>query len=271
MIAVGAEQPAIGEASIGSLTLRELARQSVLIAARDGLGAATRDQTLREPFPDGAVVLDVSIKEFGGAKDTMHVRVTKRGKDGVAPAVVPPNGAAPADPAAAAGGAEPTIVFEGDAAVPPVGSWYDLVTPAKTFEQCSRKDLVDALAKAGVASADGRAVAGPASAPAASAPTSSAPATAPALAADAPDGLDNATLDLASLFLTVRRAHATLDARPGDAAALRTLVRGYAHLAGETRFLWAGTAHAFWARGLLYAERMVAADPAAAAPLYYRA
>src|SRR5262245_144087 len=41
----------IEEKSDGGILVRELVRQAILIAARDGLGIATRDRVLREPFP----------------------------------------------------------------------------------------------------------------------------------------------------------------------------------------------------------------------------
>ena len=61
--------------AIGSLLLRELTRQALLIAARDELGAATRDQTLCEQFPDGAIVIDIVTAAHTRPPATLTVKL----------------------------------------------------------------------------------------------------------------------------------------------------------------------------------------------------
>ncbi|MBX3412424.1 MAG: hypothetical protein KF708_07040 [Pirellulales bacterium] len=64
------------EKASGKLLVRELLRQAILIAARDELGMATRDETLREPFPQepgpDQLLLDVLTARAAGK----FVRVT---------------------------------------------------------------------------------------------------------------------------------------------------------------------------------------------------
>ncbi len=60
LFCLGAETPQYGEFEdergrlMGDLLLREIARQSVLLSARDELGIATRDEALREPLSQSA-------------------------------------------------------------------------------------------------------------------------------------------------------------------------------------------------------------------------
>src|SRR5438270_10993149 len=72
-----AEQGRNERAEMG-LLVRELARQAVLIAARDELGLATRDQTLREPFPQGAGK-EVEIHTHGILDKTLTIELTRDG------------------------------------------------------------------------------------------------------------------------------------------------------------------------------------------------
>ncbi|HVR84139.1 MAG TPA: hypothetical protein VMU54_07500, partial [Planctomycetota bacterium] len=51
-----------GEVQGTGLLYREVLRQTVLLAAREGLGLPTRDQALREPLPEGAATLGFSIQ-----------------------------------------------------------------------------------------------------------------------------------------------------------------------------------------------------------------
>src|SRR5579864_4733199 len=44
------------------LLYREVLRQAVLLAAREGLGLPTRDQALREPLPEASATLDCHLK-----------------------------------------------------------------------------------------------------------------------------------------------------------------------------------------------------------------
>lgn len=62
------------------LLLRELGRQAVLIAARDGLGLATRDEALREPFPkdQGAPIVANTSATVG---KTYEIILSRDGKE----------------------------------------------------------------------------------------------------------------------------------------------------------------------------------------------
>ncbi len=78
VLGLGSEEPlrdGIDE-PVSSLLLRELVRQAVLIAARDELGLATRDQSLREDMPDGR--LDVTLAIDGKESLAFRVRRAKK-------------------------------------------------------------------------------------------------------------------------------------------------------------------------------------------------
>src|SRR5437868_1897408 len=60
---LSAREPDLSEpGASGGLLIREILRQAVLIAARDGLGMTTRDATLREP-------LTAAANDLAGAVD----------------------------------------------------------------------------------------------------------------------------------------------------------------------------------------------------------
>ena len=67
VLALASDEPDVSDAKAdGGLLIRELVRQAVLIAGRDGLGLQTRDQVLGEPFPETAVVLKIHTKAIAG-------------------------------------------------------------------------------------------------------------------------------------------------------------------------------------------------------------
>src|SRR5947208_7733893 len=76
---LGIEEPQKEELEkpVGSLLLRELIRQSVLIAARDGLGLPTRDEALREEALDGQR-LDVTVQ--ADARESLRFRLRRGSK-----------------------------------------------------------------------------------------------------------------------------------------------------------------------------------------------
>jgi hypothetical protein len=80
VLVVTAQEPEFSDPhSDGNLLVRELARQALLIAARDGLGMATRDQTLREPLPaDAALTLAVKTELIEGV--SWEITVSKAGE-----------------------------------------------------------------------------------------------------------------------------------------------------------------------------------------------
>ncbi len=77
-LSLSVEEPA-GTAQNRPLLQRELIRQAILIAAREEIGAATRDQLLEDrsgPVPDGAVQLDVHIL----AGSPAHVSILRKAR-----------------------------------------------------------------------------------------------------------------------------------------------------------------------------------------------
>lgn len=111
----------------GKLLVRELLRQAVLIAARDQLGLATRDQTLRETIPasSGNVkVLDAETAELIG--QSVRLKLTA-GSIGRKKKIF-----------------EQEIPLPSDADTP-----FDYVALATAAESWSRTELVDALKQSG--------------------------------------------------------------------------------------------------------------------------
>ncbi len=92
-----------------------------------------------------------------------------------------------------------------------------------------------------------------------------------------PDSIEGQLLEMnfVSAFAAVRAAHAAIAEKGESRAWLAVLARGYAHLSLMTEHHWKSDTEAFAARALLYAERMVAANPndwqAHAARAYVRA
>jgi tetratricopeptide (TPR) repeat protein len=75
ILALEAEEPDVTDPKAdGGLLVREIVRQALLIAGRDGLGLRTRDQVLGEAFPSGATVLRVRTSAIPGK--SVAVRIT---------------------------------------------------------------------------------------------------------------------------------------------------------------------------------------------------
>lgn len=239
ILLLGSEEPRHAKrgANDMSLLVRELARQAVLIAARDGLGIATRDQTLREPFPaEGGIALDLHTTLVPAKQLTIELA---RHADGSVlwSSVVP-----------IVGFPQKTI---GDLPKWTSAPETDYDALAASLEPLTRGGMVDTLKKAGL---------GAAHAPA---------AAAPANMAEMEHALDE--LSIVSQFQAVRLAHAAAKSARSPADAHEILVRGYANLGQLTLPFWNATAKVFIARSLLYAERLVAAEPNSPRPLWHRA
>jgi tetratricopeptide (TPR) repeat protein len=101
--------------------IRELARQALLIAARDGLGLSTRDQVLGEAIPAEQPWLGQTLDLRWKIDGKIHIAVTRR-----------PDG---------------TPVFEGD--VFPGGPQAPLSALSERMEKLSRGRFVEALREAG--------------------------------------------------------------------------------------------------------------------------
>lgn len=206
-----------GSGSISPLLLREILRQAVLIAARDGLQLPTRDQVLREPLGNCPFSLTVT-----GAKPTV-VQLSLQNHD------------------------EPvwSISF-------PNFPWADNTLPLiKRMEKLSRTGIVDALKQQGFSGQANQINPG---------------APAPA---ECEGELKN--LEILSQFAAVRAAHQAIRSDGESLARLGVLVRGYANLGQLTEFLWNASDKVFFARSLLYAQRMVATHPKSSLALWYRA
>ncbi len=207
-----------GKTPVGRLR-RELFRQALLIAARDGLGIQTRDESLREwrGDPPAKQTLDpltadltLSIQSDGPSPQTIwQEKFTRK-------------------------------------------QWSDdLPATAEVLEKLSRTDFIDALSKGGWAGQ-----------PNANKPDAPAPADAEARLAK---------LDILSQFAVLRETHDLIHNDGESPQLLGALVRAYANLGQITRFHWSVANKVFFARALLYANRMVAAGPPSSFTLWHRA
>ncbi|MDB5289997.1 MAG: hypothetical protein JWL69_1238 [Phycisphaerales bacterium] len=214
------------------LLLRELGRQAVLIAARDGLGLPTRDQTLREPFPEAAgATVDVQTKA-DIVKGQYTLELVRDGKsffkESMPIKLLPPE-----------------VNVEGE---PAQTDYFGL---AEALEPMTRGALVDALKAAGFH--------GNVKAPN---PDAKAPADIERLLGQ---------MSVISQFDALRAAHQAIASAGESPALLGILVRGYANLGELTADSWNTTPKAFHARSLLYAQRMMAVDKGSAQALWHRA
>jgi hypothetical protein len=209
------------------LLLRELVRQSLLIAARDGLGLATRDAVLREDRPrEGAEHADRVLQFSTHATDKAELQVKLwRGTEGNRQEIW-----------------SKTIPLTTD----PYEFYFPVV---RAMEEASRTELVEALKKAGN---DGT--------PSPAGKAQPRPETLQSLAECTPT----------SQMLAVREAHAEIRLTGESPELIGVLARGYAHLGYMSQHYWNAMCRVFQARSLLYAERLVAARPDTAFPLWVR-
>ncbi len=210
--------------SMGSL-LRELYRQSLLIAARDELGLSTRDESLGESVPEPE-----SPTSF-----PFELQITIDAA---------PNNAPGADPNS------PTLVFNAELSRvqlngkrfawtgPPIPVPFLTLVESLTeqLEALSRGGLVDALRSAGYQKASVGAA-------------SNDKETSSAVDVDR-------RLDVVSQYSAVRSLHAQMRRDGETAERLGGLVRAYGNLAQLTEFHWNPVSKVFKARSLLYAHRL---------------
>lgn len=212
-----------------SLLARELARQAVLLAAREELGLGTRDPTLREAASDKstpeALLLDVQI-QFDN-RGTVVIEVVHVDENGRRSKL-----------------SRWTKQFAEQKTI-------DYAALATWCEELSRGEIAAAIRKvAKVAAIDE-----PRSASAADSQTNG---NAGDLPTDATERLRRMTF--ASQFAAVRRLHELARRDGGVSAATAALARGYAHLGVLSELYWQPASVAFKARALLYSERAVAAS-----------
>lgn len=201
-----------------TLLSRELARQAVLLTARDELGLSTRDETLGESFPEDAAArrgpYDLTVRKYKGGDLSLDLRA-------------------------------PDVLFE-HAPLQLIQldfhcqeDAYQLYTSqAEALEAATRGKLLEQLKSAGF---DGK--------PVKSDPTGAMP--------DGIESLLQ-KMEVTSQYAAVRKLHGAIAEKGESPARLGGLVRGYANLAALTRHYWNSANVAFTARSLLYAERMMA-------------
>src|SRR3954469_10292980 len=230
---------------------RELVRQALLIAARDGLGVQTCDETLQETPPDDAHVVELILTERCSPDGKWQIKLRKFVKDEIAAAMKP--------------------VWEKtyDCNVAPAKLYADMIPK---LEADSRGALIEALKVAGLHAEERKTVA---------APTEQAASKTELAAKNAADKKPKQQLaqndatpaatseklqelllmpDIVSQFGAVRAAHQAIRAGNETPESLNVLTRGYANLASLTHHYWSSTAEVFTARAWLYGQRMAAAN-----------
>ncbi len=201
---------------------RELGRQAMLIAARDGLGLATRDETLGEVFP----------KDLDDSSSPLALSVDPR-RDGTGSLILKVDAVGDAAAAVNSELGRYEFQFQSD-------TLNIYTSMAAALGTASRDELVGVLRRAGYS---GKSVRENADGP-------------------LPDGVEPllADMNFVSQFAAVRKIHAAISEQGESPARLGGLVRGYAHLTLLTRHHWSSANAAFAARALLYAERLASLD-----------
>lgn len=204
----------------------ELLRQALMIAARDQMGLTTRDRTLRDSFPEKQRTPPLMGVAFQTVRPKTLVLTVFREGD-----------------------TRPDVLWEGSQEAAAELTTEAFVTIA---ERLSRKELVEALGKAGY--------------------KSQARITPERSAALVPEPIDRLLDDLTFLpqYEAVRRLHAEISRSGESPALLSALARGYANLGAATEYLWSAAHKALKARALLYAERLVARNEQSPQALFTR-
>jgi hypothetical protein len=194
---------------------REIVRQAMLVAARDGLGVQTCDETLQETPPEGVAVVHLLLTERSSRNGKWHVKLSK------------------------------FVAGEDDRNCTPL--WektYDF-TPATTkiyaemipkLEADSRVAFIHALQLAGLQSLKG-----------------TPPATQPTSPPDDIEHL-LLLPDFIAQYGAVRAAHQAILRKGQSPEWVSVLARGYANLASLTHHHWNSATEVFAARAWLYSE-----------------
>ena len=198
---------------------RELFRQGLLIAARDGLGMQTRDESLREWAAPPAAGMAWNLRQ-----GPLKIEIT----DGKAQSIW---------------------------TTPRPASWQnplEIASRVSQIETSSRGPLfVKLLQEQGY--------------------SGQANQMKPGAAASVDSEKLLADLDELSQFRVLRQVHDAIRKDGESEARLGVLVRGYANLGQLTRYHWSLEHQVFTARSLLYAARMVNANPRSPVALWHRA
>jgi hypothetical protein len=199
--------------------LREMARQALLLAARDELGLATRDLWLGDEMPSEG---QNQPFEVATTQKNPRTLVVRRGFSPPGKLVMELQPKASPPP--------PAEGLDSD-------SLIDYAAFLAEMETLSRTKFVQALRQSGF---QGRA--NPLHGEAA-----------------APEDIEKrlGRMSFTSQFAALRRLHAQIHDSGESPARLGTLVRGYANLGMLTEFHWHPAHGVFAARSLLYAQRMV--------------
>lgn len=241
----------------GGILIRELVRQAVLLAARDEMGLITRDAALGE----------VLAAESPLASQPLEIEVAAPGTDGEHSVTVHINRRQP-------GEKQPQNLSKLTIKVPEGGSLPELIAE---LEKLTRKDFIATLEHAGYEKV-AQPVAKPRDQPteAEQAPTDK-PADRPQGDAPKVEGGPAKFLERVhhqqhqmSPFVqlaAIRALHQEMRHSGETPEQLAALARGYVNLGMLTEFLWSPAHKVFKARGLLYAERMVAKYPSSAASM----
>ena len=230
-----------GHGTMGGRLLREIARQSFLVAARDQLGLQTRDASLGDEMPVLSLHDGMPSDPDNPSFDLLTVpagRTCLEVRQGIE---------------------SPTTLLHQPLHTTPVppenfskdrfGMPMDYRAWLTELEQLSRGGFVDAIKRAGF---QGK-------------PNSLKDA------AEVPRQIEAVLekMDFVSQFSAVRELHELIRVGGQSPERLGALARGYANLGLLTEFHWHPAHKAFTARSLVYAQRMVSSDKQAWRALWH--
>jgi tetratricopeptide (TPR) repeat protein len=210
---------------------RELVRQSLLIAARDELGLATRDVVAGDVPVESK---QADAKEGASVELLMLFRTGKTNRALIRRTE----------------GAKVDVLLDQELGADK-SLFEDIAKLVTVAEGLSRTEFPGVLKKLGL---DGK---------------TKTPTTDRALPSGVEDRLSQ--LGFSEILSAVRDLHAANRAEGESPARVGALVRGYALLGVLSEFHWHPAHKAFKARALLYAERLVAQEPKSAWSLWHRA
>jgi len=222
------------------LLVRELARQSLLIAARDELGLHTRDAVLRELAIDADAPPAADASGFPTLELDVHLDFRAKSLSTQLLSL-----------------AETKSLVSSDLIPAPEGGWggASIADALINCEAMSRGKYLESLKQVGFD-------------PAKTNITAKAPCTDPA-----PPEAENLLYQttLMAPFGAIQRTHQAIYQSGESRDRLGALVRGYANLGQLTSFQWSSIPIVFTARSLLYAQRTVNKYPAEPLAYYHRA
>jgi tetratricopeptide (TPR) repeat protein len=226
---------------------REIVRQALLIAARDGLGVQTCDETLQETPPDDAHVVHLTLTERCSRDGKWHIALSKFAEE--------------KDTAASRPAWEKTY----DCDVTTTKIYADAIPK---LEADSRGELIEALKTAGLhpeKRTSGSAPKEPAAPKEQSEKKEQKAQIVKDGENDAKSGAPSDKIrqlllmpDFVAQFGAVRAAHQAIQADGETPEWLGVLARGYANLATLTHHHWSSCTEVFTARAWLYGQRMAA-------------